>query len=204
MHTLSTAEIEKQISKYKLRFSPVHDDEIEWRYQPPPFVLAFVQFIEKFQSIPPQLEFQDYYFDINRRVLREDAAQWRDKSLRDEKHRALKARLLRAYPSFVRDAYLYALLRESGVTVSYDATQDVESGVDLIASNARKQIQIHVLLDSPRAKLGRAKKDSRHAFTGEHFDLVLRKEECKCVGEFWLPTLGHVSQIQRALDPSSS
>jgi len=46
MIALSTVDIEKQITDYKLEFYSLKDDEIEWHYQPPAFVVAFVQFID--------------------------------------------------------------------------------------------------------------------------------------------------------------
>jgi len=109
------------------------------------------------------------------------------------------ARLQRAYPSLVRDFYFCALLCENGVAAEYDATRDVEGGVDLIVSNDKRKIQIHVFLDSPRAKQGRAKKNHRHDFAGAHLDVILRPDECKRVGAFWLPTLAHVQQVKQAI-----
>lgn len=199
MIQISTADIERQIAKYKLRFDPLKDDEIEWRYQPPPFVPAFVQFIDELHCIPSQDEFQKHYIEQNRDVLRSEfAAKWRDLSVRNQKKRALLARLRRAYPSFVRDLYFLALLRENGVTVNYDAAQDVEGGVDLVASQGARNIQVHVFLDSPRSKQGRAKKDRRHSFSGKHIDIVLKPSECKHAGEFWLPTLKHVEMVKQS------
>jgi hypothetical protein len=52
MITLSTVDIEKQIADYKLEFVSLKDDEIEWRYQPPAFVVAFVRFLDEFQIHP--------------------------------------------------------------------------------------------------------------------------------------------------------
>lgn len=196
---LSTTEIERQIVNYNLEFDSLKDDEIEWRYQPPPFVVAFVQFIDTFQRIPAPDEFQKYYINQNRAALQDHFDRWRDAPTRNWKKRALMARLQRAYPSFVRDVYFLALLREHGVTVDYDATQDVQAGVDLIVSNAARKIQIHVFLDSPRSKQGRSKKDRRHIFKGEHIDIVLRRAECKIVGAFWLPTIKHVEQVRMSL-----
>jgi hypothetical protein len=199
MIALATVEIEKQIATYQLRFDSLKDDEIEWRFQPPPFVAAFVEFIEQFRRVPSQDEFADFYVAQNRAALNDEFLRKWNKSERAAKKRALLARLKRAYPSFVRDVYLLALLREQGLTVEYDAAQDVEGGVDLIVSYAGEKIQVHVFLDSPRARQGRAKKDKRHAFAGKHLDVTLRREECKIVGAFWLPTLEHVEQIRRAL-----
>ena len=196
---LTPTEIEKQIAPCALCFDSVKDDEIEWRYQPPAFVVAFAQFLEQFQRIPAPQEFQNYYIEQNRVALRERFDEWRDAPTRNWKKRALIARLKRAYPSFVRDFYFCALLRENGIAAEYDATRDVEGGVDLIVSNGARKLQVHVFLDSPRAKQGRAKKDRRHAFTGEHLDVILRRDECKRVGAFWLPTLAHVQQVKRAI-----
>jgi hypothetical protein len=200
MIQLTTADIEKQIAKYPLRFDALKDDEVEWRYQPPPFVVAFVAFVEQFQRVPAQAEFEDFYIAQNRAALNNEFLRKWNKPERAAKKRALIARLGRAYPSFVRDVYLLALLRENGLTVEYDAAQDVEGGVDLIVARGEQKFQLHVFLDSPRAKQGRAKKEKRHAFAGKHLDVLLSRAHCKNVGQFWLPTREHVEQIKRALD----
>jgi len=199
MLQISTRDIEKQIANYELCFDALKDDEVEWRYQPPPFVAAFVAFIERFQRVPTQAEFADFYVAQNRAALNDEfRRKWQPRE-RAAKKRALLARLARAYPSFVRDVYLLALLRENGLAVEYDAAQDVEGGVDLIVAQGNQKIQLHVFLDSPRAKQGRAKKDKRHAFAGKHLDLVLKPSECKRIGAFWLPTLQHVQLVKHAL-----
>ena len=199
MRELSTGDIEKQITNYDLRFDPIKDDEIEWRYQPPPFVRAFVAFITQFSRIPTQVEFRKYYVETNRQILNDEFLRKWDKAEREEKKRALLARLDRAYPSFVRDVYFLALLRENGLTVEYDPAQDVEGGVDFTISNGAHKIQVHVFLDSPRSKQGRAKKNRRHAFAGTHLDILLSRENCKIVGDFWLPTTTHVQLLKREL-----
>ena len=200
-HWLTTSEIEKQIAGYALRFDACQDDEIEWRYQPPPFVIAFSAFLETFQRVPTQAEFKNYYLEKNGAALHaEFEHKWRDASTRQQKKRALLARLDRAYPSFVRDVYLLALLRENGIAATYDPACDVAGGVDMSVTANARQIQVHVFLDSPRARQGRAKKDRRHHFTGEHFDLVVRRAECKIVGAFWLPTLTHVERIKARME----
>lgn len=196
---LSTVEIEKQIAKYTLRFDALKDDEIEWRFQPPPFVVAFIEFTETFERIPAQNEFAEFYVVKNRGVLNDEFLRKWDKSKRAEKKRALIARLERAYPSFVRDIYFFAMLRENGISVEYDPAQDVQGGVDLIVTHAGEKIQLHVFLDTPRSRQGRTKKDRRHRFTGKHLDVMLRRDKCNQVGSFWLPTLENVRQIKHHL-----
>lgn len=199
MHNLSTAEIEQQIARYTLHFDTLKDDEIEWRYQPPPFVAAFVAFIEAHGRVPTQDEFADYYVDQNRAALNAEFLRKWTRAERAQKKRALLARLSRAYPSFVRDIYFCALLREQGLCVEYDPTQDVQEGVDLIVTHAGRRVQLHLFLASARARQGRAKKNRRHRFAGEHLDIVLQPNECKSVGAFWLPTLQHVQQVKTFL-----
>jgi len=195
MINISTREIEDQIAHYELHFDAVRDDEIEWRYQPPPFVVAFVNYIAKFKCIPTQNEFAEHYIALNRTTLNDEFLRKWQPAERSAKKRALLARLLRAYPSFVRDMYLLALLRENDLRVDYDLTQDVEAGVDLIVEG---DLHVHVFLASPRSRQGRVKKNRRHTFTGNHLDLVLKPSECKRVGAFWLPTTKHVEQIKHA------
>jgi hypothetical protein len=200
IYDLSTEEIERQIARYTLHFDTIKDDEIEWRYQPPPFVAAFVAFIEEFGRVPAQDEFAEYYVAQNRTALNTDFLRKWAPQERAQKKRALLARLARAYPSFVRDIYFLALLREQGLHVEYDATQDVEEGVDLVVVHNNRRVQLHLFLASPRARQGRAKKNRRHTFVGEHLDLVLQPDECKSVGAFWLPTLTHVQKVKTFLE----
>jgi len=196
MLQISTRDIEKQIANYELCFDALKDDEVEWRYQPPPFVAAFVAFIEQFQRVPTQTEFVDFYIAQNRAALNDEFRRKWQPHEHAAKKRALLARAARAYPSFVRDLYFGALLREQGLQVEYDTRHDVEEGIDLTVTHAGARVHLHLFLASPRGKQGRAKKDQRHSFRGKHLDVVLRREECKSVGKFWLPTLQHVKQVK--------
>jgi hypothetical protein len=59
MGALSTANIEKQIAGYTLQFDTLKDDEVEWCYQPPAFIPAFVELVERLQRIPLQAEYAE-------------------------------------------------------------------------------------------------------------------------------------------------
>ncbi len=196
----SCLEIEKQIVNYRLHFSRVKDADIEWRFQPPPFVSSFLVLIEKEQKVPTQAEFCDHYVRSNQGVLASEFAErWSSESTRIDKGLALIARLERAYPSFVRDLYFLALLRENGIFAEYRPVVDVENGVDLVVHARDITLFIHVFLATERAKRGRALKDRRHVYAGNHVDIVIRPEECKKVGAFWLPSLVHVAQVKERL-----
>ncbi len=205
MFSPSTAEIEKQISNYSLHFSPVKDQQVEWEFQAPPFVAALLELIEQRRCIPSQAEFCDYYVHKNRGILQSEFSEkWPDVVTRAEKERALIARLERAYPSFVRDVYMLALLRENGVDAGYDQAHDVQDGVDLVIRAAGTKLSVHVFLDTARARHGRTIKEQRHAYAGHHLDLVVRPDQCKHAGDFWLPSKIHVDEIKRQLDELAS
>ncbi len=199
MKTLSTEEIENQIASYSLHFDAVKDYEVEWKIRLPHFIPVFLELVAKYERIPTQTEFTNFYIAKHQDELEALFARWSETE-RDHKYRALIARLERAYPSFVRDIYLLILLNEHGVAAEYDARFDIESGVDLLVTHNGKRAHLHVFLDSPRALHGRVKKDARHAFTGKHMDVLLKRETCKRVGKFWLPTTEQVEQIKRALE----
>lgn len=71
------------------------DDEIEWRYQPPPFVPAFAQFVEEFQRVPAQDEFKEYYVEKNRAALNDEFLHKWKQSDRAAKKRAHSRNLMR-------------------------------------------------------------------------------------------------------------
>jgi hypothetical protein len=205
MYIPSTAEIEKQVASYRLHFSPVKDHQVEWEFQAPPFVAAFLELVEQRRCVPSQPEFCNYYISRNRGILQSELAEkWPSASTRAEKERALIARLERAYPSFVRDVYLLALLRENSIDAGYDQAHDVQDGVDLVIRAAGTKLSVHVFLDTERARRGRTIKEQRHAYAGHHVDLIVRPHECKHAGDFWLPSKIHVDEIKRQLDELAS
>ncbi len=196
MYYPSTAEIEQQIGRYRLHFGPVKDAEVEWRFRAPPFVPAFIELVQQRQKIPAQAEFCDYYVRRNRGILESEFAEkWSSPSTRTDKGLALTARLERAYPSFVRDLYLFALLQETGICVEYHPADDVERGVDLVVHLPNGKLFIHVFLATERATHARAIKERRHLYAGNHMDIVIRPDECKQVGAFWLPSTVHVARV---------
>ncbi len=151
MIALSAVDIEKKIADYKLEFDSLKDDEIEWHYQPPAFVVAFVQFIDELRRVPSPAEFQNFYIQRNHAALQEYFDQWHDAPTRNWKKRALMARRHRAYPPFVRDVYFFALLRLRSFVVRR-FTLDTHFR---IAYNARSRtiVQLSFKLQSLRFKV---------------------------------------------------
>ncbi len=199
MKPSSTAEIETQIARYALHFDAVKDKDVEWKIRAPHFIPPFIELLDKHARVPTQTEYVNYYMQTRGAAVQTEFARFADEE-RDHKYRALIARLERAYPSFVRDLYLLALLRENNVAAEYDVQQDVEGGVDLLVTHNGQTAQLHAYLDSPRGQRGRARKETRHQYTGKHVDLALKRDEMKRVGAFWLPTLEHVERIRRELE----
>ena len=71
---------------------------------------------------------------------------------------ATEARLLRAYPSFVRELHLSLLLTERGMVVVRDAGADQGHGLDLIVLAGHYAVGLATYVDTPRSRAYRERK----------------------------------------------
>jgi len=149
--------IENQIKDYKLQFYREKDDMVEWQIKFPTFLIPFYAFIIKNQRIPSQFNFYSYYHEhnTNNKVIKE---------LNENLRIPFKARLYRAYPSFVRDVHFAFYLKECKEfdNVIYNAKYDVEYGVDLIVEKNNKTYGLNLFTNTSRAIYARKKKVNRH------------------------------------------
>lgn len=95
---LSVADIESQIVQFKLQFLNIRNPQVEWKISFPIFLDSFYKFIYNKKRLPSQTEYFDYYIKNNR-------GWFQSNPLSDELLEGLKARLLRTYPSLIRDLH---------------------------------------------------------------------------------------------------
>ena len=138
----------------------------------PPFVQPFYIWLCEHKCIPMPEEHLGLYF-----ALYPNAANG---------HQAgLEARILRAWPSLVRDQHLVALLREAGMTASYALGWD-RAGIDVTvwppSESGRAPLFVHAFVQTARAMAYRRGKVNGM----RHFDLPLLPTEAHTVGNVWL------------------
>lgn len=169
--TLSSADIEAQVAGCDYRPLRVYDDAAE-RNRCPPFVVPFYYLMAARGEVPLPGQCVSVYFETYPEV--------------EGYRKGLAARILRAWPSLVRDQHLVALLREAGMNASYSLDWDVSGGIDISVwppqDSGRPALFVHAFVQTRRAVAFRQRK----ANGKRHFDLPLLRSEAQVVGGVWL------------------
>ena len=176
---IASYEIEEQIKDYELEFLSARDKQVEWRMKFPIFVRSFYSYVLEYGIIPSQSEFFQHYVSENKNSKN-------IQKLTDHQHEALRARLYRAYPSYIRDLHFGKFLTEKGYfdEVVYNVDMDIKDGIDLLVSFGKRKYAINLFTDTSRAAKARDKKKDRHK---EHdyinIELAISFGGSKCVGK---------------------
>jgi len=110
----------------------------------------------------------------------------------------LKSRLLRTYPSLIRDihCYYYLLESEKFQFVNYSLVDDIFSGIDITVKYQDKLYGISIHIDTIRATKYKKKKENRHDYDGiNEIILVAKFSELNRVGKFYLLGERHLNEI---------
>ena len=114
----------------------------------------------------------------------------------------LEARILRTYPSLLRDLHFYLMCVESGLFegVWYSLDDDFKKGVDIKVLYNRKWFNIALLQNTRRSIFFRDKKRSRH--NGSNADVIyveLDQQDSKKCGDYYLFTKDHVKKVYKSI-----
>lgn len=176
-------EIEEIIKDFQLEFSQTRDSNVEWKMKFPMFVPSFYSFIIKRNTIPKQPEFWDYYREHNSDWFKENTS---DRST----VKGLKARVLRSYPSLVRDVHFTKFLRErsKSAEIIYNTDLDIKHGIDLMIIYKGRNYAVNLYTQTSRAFIGRHKKAFRHEefSNAVYIELPVNFEGSRKSGEFFL------------------
>jgi hypothetical protein len=108
------------------------------------------------------------------------------------------ARMLRTYPSLIRDFHFYSLLSESKKfeSVRYSLAQDYFQGLDIEVVYRGKPFFISVFVETRRASTFKKKKYSRHDYDGiPEISLGLAFSSLKKLGSIYVCQAEHVDQV---------
>jgi len=168
--------------RQKLIFKPENERrEIEDNENFPPFVIAFNKYLKENNTIILQKDFFKYYCKLNFNNSVVNAI-----ITNRETCRALETRILRAYPSYVRDVLLYENLKRRGLNVVFNEEQDLK-GIDITYINKKgKEIYIHCYVQSASGEHYRQiKKEFRHNYEDRiNLELKLNRSYCRNFGDF--------------------
>ncbi len=185
--------------KYDAYYDPYRcekDDTVE-NTQFPPIIFAFYAFVFYKQKIPTPEELVDSYFSTNEKEIAicKDSIIFRGK---EYKKKALIGRILRTYPSLIRDFHFYLLLvRENCFDkVIYSCKTDIE-GKDIIVKHKGKEYQISLFVKTRRSNFFKDIKNKfRHKYSNE-IKIPLELENREKTGDFYLYSKRHIDTVKK-------
>lgn len=180
---LSYKDIEKQIKKYKLRFPYIKNTKVEKYIKFPIFVDSFYELLFFSKKVPTQKEFIENY--IKRHKEKECI-----KCLNNNEKKALRARLCRTYPSYIRDLHFSKMLEEKldFGEVIYNSEIDVKDGVDTLIKYNNTKYAVCLYINTQRSQNFRKTKIKQQKNGYIYIELPLNMKESKEVGDFYLYT----------------
>jgi hypothetical protein len=171
----------------------------------PPLILTFYKYIFKYESIPIDLTLVDlhisqYYniIDGGQSIKLKDkyAAENTEYTSSVVNATGVRNRILRMYPSLIRDFHFYLLCYESGKfsEVKYSLVKDFQ-GYDLIVTFDNKKLLVRLLVDTLRSNYYNSLKYNRHDLEHNIFDLKINLASERKTGEFYLYNNKHIQLL---------
>lgn len=153
---LTLEKLEDKLKKTKLSFIKTKRNDTEYGINFPIFVTRFYDYIDEYDELPSQKEFYDYYIENTQNFKS-------IKKLDIDQLGGLKARIYRAYPSYVRDLHFAKLLEDKTPLdeIIYNNKLDVKDGIDVLVRENDIHYAISLYTDTRRSNIMRAKKVDR-------------------------------------------
>ncbi|MDK8193977.1 hypothetical protein QP794_28240 [Paenibacillus sp. UMB7766-LJ446] len=161
---LSSKEIELEVSQVTPQFIAYKDNKVEYATRFPNMMSTLWSYIILQQRVPSQKDFADYYIQVHSFELNGFC------------QKSVLARILRGYPSLVREIHFYCLANESRLFnhVGYSLSQDVRHGVDLDVGLGGIDYNVSCFVCTKRSRAFRhVKKTKRHAKVKNSIELPL-------------------------------
>lgn len=183
----------------------IKDESLE-NFRLPPIALCFYNYIFEQETIPSEDELVENYLNYPYFIASLDGVVeiiYSGQKLVTTKEK-LRARVLRTYPSLIRDFHFYLMLKESGLfkCVKYSFIADFFDRVDIKVMYNNKWYNIALMIASSRSLFYREKKNNRHSPI-QTIDILLHKENSKQVGFFRLYTESHLFQLMKKIKHES-
>jgi hypothetical protein len=155
----------------------------------PMMSIAFHGTMIELGRVPTLSEYVDGYERRNARFL---------SGLDDPTLAGITARVIRAFPSLVRDIHFVSVARELGADVSRTLRQDIQ-GIDATVLTASGPRYVRLYYDSPRARKFRISKAMAHDVSEDHVDFPLTRGNAVDVGNVFLYSRDSVEELLESI-----
>ena len=199
---LSSSQLEETVKHYPYKGEKrVVDEQVE-NMLLPPIALVFYSLLYDTDNVPsPDGLIEEYFKQSYFSYVPNDRV-----SVDYENTTAvcdiesITARVLRTYPSLLRDLHFYLLVNESNCfdAVRYSFKKDYEGKIDIQILHNGKWHNVGLLLNSKRSLFYKFKKQFRHKQTDVLY-VELDKSDCKMCGDYMLYTEKHIKQLCKQL-----
>lgn len=183
---VTSFQVEKDIENYSYKGQGLEKDpEIE-NAELPPFISSFYFLVLSSLKIPSPETYVEKYLQLNKIELKNNYFEYKR---RGYSFSGLRARMLRAYPSLVRDFHFYLLLNENPKfsNVEYSLSRDYYDGLDLKVIYKNYPFYLSLFVGTKRGKNFKEKKSFRHDYTRHsEIQLKLNLKELKKIGDYYL------------------
>ena len=199
---MSTKEIESQLkgidyknfySYYKGRVA----DEVE-KANLPFIMLAFYHYVFVEERVPTPQDLLDEYYFLNRKSITRYGDDYINFDGRTFQKKDVDARVLRAYPSLIRDLHMFSLLSESKCfdKVSYSFVDDM-NGADIVITHQGKQFIVSLFVQTKRSQEFKKYKNTvRHQYGNNEIQVPLDFALASQCGDFYLYNKTNLFYIQ--------
>lgn len=206
--SLTSKNIEEALREYHYTGENRVKDPVVENAKLPPITLTFYSFLFEFNSVPSQDELIDVY--LSQEFFTEVSADYYSISYGSDNIEVSKegliARILRTYPSVVRDLHFYLMAVESNFfqSVWYSVDDDFKKGIDIRVKYKDNWYYVALLQNTTRSLYYKYKKINRHPETNaELIYIEVEKAQCKQCGDYYLCTLHHIEQLRNELERKS-
>lgn len=201
-HDMTVEEFESQIADFKYtdiyeKYKDIKDElGVEQTHFPPINIVFYESIFNHSKVIPPQdfvAAYLAYYSDEFKCVG--SHVEYFGKSFDVD---ALSGRILRTYPSLIRDFDFYLMLVESQKfdQIIYSCIQDIK-GKDIIIKDHGKKYVVSLYVDTNRSTYFKKLKNAfRHKYDDNEIKMPLKLDEARKCGDFMLYSEQDVERIE--------
>lgn len=168
----------------------------------PPVNMVFFSYLFIHQNVPNTHNLLEEYFRMYQNCLREDSD--KDFVLYNEKRyrkKAVIARILRTYPSLIRDFHFYLLLLEDGYfqDVIYSCRMDIR-GNDITVRYNNKEYVLSLYVDTGRSRYYKEIKNRfRHRYSDNEVCVPLDFSNARKIGDFFVYNQKDVEDVKTTI-----
>ena len=202
---LTSEDVERQIGSINYngiyeKYREVKDENGVEKENIPYLCPIFYHYIFTNNTVPSPNELIDEYFKIYDNVFtpREDTIWYRGKNY---KRIAIEARLLRTYPSLIRDFHFYLLLKEAKAftKVIYSCNEDIAGRDIKIVHNGQEYI-VSLMVQTKRSLFFKKRKNEiRHQYGDNEIQIKLDLKKAKTIGDFYVYDKSHIATLIRTI-----